>query len=48
MQAPEPGEKWPVQFMRTRVMPHGQREHSTWSMTEKFHDLGKFGTVEFE
>ena len=34
-----------AQFMRTRVMPDGQREHPAWTLADPFHDSAKFGTI---
>ena len=45
---PKPGETWRVQFMRTRVLPSGAREHAAWTVTEAFHDYTAFGEVVFE
>ncbi len=45
--APAPGARWKAQFMRTRVLPSGRREHATWTPTDAFHDHSAFGTIEF-
>ena len=44
---PKPGVQWKAQFMRTRVLPSGRREHSTWVPTDSFHDYDRFGVVVF-
>ena len=44
---PQAGATWRGQFMRTRVMPDGQREHAAWTLTDSFHDAAKFGTIAF-
>jgi hypothetical protein len=44
---PKPGAQWKAQFMRTRVLPDGGREHATWTPTDSFHDHARFGTVVF-
>ena len=46
--APKPGERWRAQFMRTRVMLDGRREHATWAVTGSLHDHTKFGSLAFE
>ena len=45
---PKRGETWRVQFMRTRVLPSGAREHAAWTVTEAFHDATAFGKAVFE
>ena len=46
--APQPGEEWQAQFMRTRVDPTGTREFNTWTISEGYHDANAFGKLVFE
>jgi len=45
--SPKVGSSWRAQFMRTRVLPSGLREHATWTPVESLYDLESFGSILF-
>jgi hypothetical protein len=45
---PETGKDWRVQFMRTRVSPDGAHEFTTWSPSDKYHNIKCFGVMKIK